>query len=95
MRFTKLIAGLCIAATMWAAGPPSPVVLPAQQTPGVEKINWQAPPDPAASKAKPKKPKKNGGKGKWIALAAVAGAVAVTLILIDKRLNNEGAGIFR
>ncbi len=41
------------------------------------------------------KEKKKSRKGLWIGLA-VAGAVTVaTLIAVDKRLGNEGHGIFR
>ena len=38
--------------------------------------------------------KKKGGKGKWIALGVVAAAAVVILGAGDKRLGNEGKGIF-
>ncbi len=86
MNFLKPLLALCLAATMSAQQIPA---APAR----VEKINWQAPPDPSAA-PKPQKPKKSGGKGKWIAIAAVAGGAAVAVVLVNKRLGNEGKGIF-
>jgi hypothetical protein len=38
--------------------------------------------------------KKKGGKGKWIAIGVAAAAVVVILVVADKRLGNEGKGIF-
>ena len=38
--------------------------------------------------------KKKGGKGKWIAIGVVAAAAVVILVAADKRLGNEGKGIF-
>jgi hypothetical protein len=38
--------------------------------------------------------KKSGSKKKWIIIAAVAGGAAVGVWAINKRLSNEGKGIF-
>ena len=63
----------------------------------VEKVNWQAPADSPSSvdKPKPQAPKKRGAKVKWIAIGAVAAGAVVGVALVDKRLRNEGGGIFR
>ena len=61
----------------------------------VEKFNWQAPPDPSLTAPKPQKAMKKGsGKTKWIVIAAAAGAAAASLVVLNKRLGNEGKGIF-
>jgi hypothetical protein len=50
---------------------------------------------PVNPPAKDKQQIKKGNKKKWIVIAAVAGGAVVAIALVNKRLGNEGAGIFR
>lgn len=53
-----------------------------------------ATPAPAPPPAAAQKKVRKGGKAKWIVLAAVAAGVTVGLLVLNKRLGNEGHGIF-
>lgn len=44
---------------------------------------------------KPVKVVRKSNKTKWIVVAVVAGITVTALLLVDKRLANEGGGIFR
>ncbi len=44
---------------------------------------------------KPVKVVRKSNKAKWIVVAVVAGITVTALLLVDKRLANEGGGIFR
>ena len=59
--------------------------------PGGQVPRRPPPVDPASSN----KVKGKSHKKLWIAVAVVAGGVATGLVLVDKRLHNEGAGILR
>jgi|RhiMethySRZTD1v2_1073278.scaffolds.fasta_scaffold3255043_1 hypothetical protein len=52
------------------------------------------PPPPPTAHAQPQKGKKKSYR-KWIVIGAVAAGAVVALVLVNKRLGNEGAGIFR
>jgi hypothetical protein len=84
MTLRKLWIAVSLAGTMFGQVPEAPP------------IKWQAPAgSPETAKPGPKPPKQRRGKGKWIAIGAVAAGAAVSVVLIDKRLGNEGAGILR
>ena len=58
----------------------------------------QAPPPASQSPAAPQPPrvakKKSSRKTTWIVVGAVAAGVVVGLVVLNKRLDNEGKGIF-
>ncbi len=57
-------------------------------------LSAQQPSTPPVPQAQSQKVKKKSYK-KWIIIGAVAAGVVVALVLVNKRLGNEGAGIFR
>lgn len=88
MKLSRAASSILLAASLAAEQ------LPAHRSKQPAPVNWQAPPDAAAQQPKPQAQKKKSGRKKWIIIAAVAGAAVVGLVLINKRLSNEGAGIF-
>jgi hypothetical protein len=62
-----------------------------EDAPKIFKQNSGAPQTASATPVKQKKSR----KGLWIGIAVAAGVAVTALVLVDKRLSNEGAGIFR
>ena len=91
MRLVRMVSAWVMAAAMSAQQFPQTPVFGVR----AEKVRWQAPGEGSAPPPAPVQAvKKRGGKTKWIVIAAVAGGAAVGLVAVNKRLGNEGKGIF-
>ncbi len=90
MKLFKSALALWLASAMFAQQMPAPTPAPVR----AETFNWQAPPDQATAQKSQKAAKKGSGKTKWIVIAAVAGAAVVGVAVVNKRLGNEGKGLF-
>ena len=95
MKLFKSWLALGLASAMFAQQLPAPTPAPDTVPVRAETYRWQAPSDQPAPAEKPQKAaKKGGGKTKWIVIAAVAGAAVVSVAVVNKRLGNEGKGLF-
>ncbi|MCX6599343.1 MAG: hypothetical protein NTV70_23565 [Acidobacteria bacterium] len=95
MKLFKSALALWLASAMFAQQLPTPAPAPDPVPVRSETFKWQAPSDqPATAQKSQKTMKKGSGKTKWIVIAAVAGAAVVGVAAVNKRLGNEGKGLF-
>lgn len=94
MKLFRPALALWLASAMFAQQMPVPAPAPDPVPVRAETFNWQAPPDQATAQKSQKAAKKGSGKTKWIVIAAVAGAAVVGVAVVNKRLGNEGKGLF-
>lgn len=94
MKFFKSVLALWLASAMFAQQLPTPAPAPDPVPVRSETFKWQAPSDQATAQKSQKATKKGSGKTKWIVIAAVAGAAVVGVAAVNKRLGNEGKGLF-